>query len=295
MVLPQMMFKIWDGDPDERFTYRDMNRIEDNINILAREAGLSQVTFVEADRSQQFRYDEVQRVENLTLSVANAIGQVVTTERNWGANRSLSYIDFERIEANMYLLYLAMGGVGERIPDNKRLVVVSATLFPDAWSSGTTPYIDLEVPMVHPDSEVFAFVPHYATVSQRTEEHRARLSASIVADKRIRIRATGVIPRNAIPVRIALGGLPMLENKTLSSSGWSGSGPWTQTVSLSESPENAVVGMAEGITPSQSRAFARAGIHVSAVSGSTMTIRAIYEKPTESIPVAVLYSTESVA
>lgn len=293
MALPQLMFKIWDGDPNERFTFRDMNRLGYNANIIAREAGVTQVTFIEADRTQQFRYDEVQKLENLTEAIAQQIGQVLTIERNWGPMRGITFRDFERIESNLYACYQRLGGSGDRIPDNKRLIIVSATLFPDSWT-GSQPYIDLDVPMIHPTSEVFVFVPYYATEDERLEEQKARLTASIISDRKLRVRATGILPRIKIPIKIALGGLSMNEKKTLTVAGWSGNGPWTQDVTLSSTPEHVVVGMSEDTSEAESKAYAKAGIHASGVNGTTLTIRAIFEKPSVAIPIGIIYSTESV-
>lgn len=292
MTLPQLMFKTWDGDVNERFTFMDMNRLCYNANILAREAGVTQVTFVEADRTQQFRYDEVQKLENLTEAIAFNVGEVVTIEPNWGPMRGITYRDFERIEKNLYDCYVKLGGVGQRIPDNKFLIVVSATLFPDSWT-GTPPSIDLDVPMAHGDAELFLFVPNTATVEERLAEAQARLITSVVSDRVIKVTATGIIPRIPVPIRIALGALDMIENFTLDTT-WSGDGPWTKTVTLTNAPENVVVGMPAGMTAEQSRAFVEAGIHASAVNDTTLTIRALYAKPSVSIPIAVYYSESSV-
>jgi len=293
MTLPELTFCAWDGDADERFTFRDMNRITYNANMVAREAGVTQVEFVVADRSQQFRLDEAQALDDLIQAIAFHLGVVIAAARTWTAGSGLSYADFERIEASLYACYQALGGIGDRIPAGRYKVIVSASLFPDSWA-GSPPHIDLDVPMAHDDAELFAFVPHTATLAQRIEEMEARMTVAVAGSRVMRITATGTLPKNLIPIRIALGGLPMIENKTLSTA-WSGNGPWTQDITLTEAPDNAVVGMAEGMTSEQTAAYAAAGIHVSAISGTTVTIRAAFEKPTIAIPVGVLYSTASVA
>ena len=291
MTLPQLMFKVWDGDPNERFTFMDINRLEYNANILARETGVTQVIFIEADRSQQFRYDEAQKLENLTLAIADTIGEVIAIEQNWGPMKGLSWRDFERMESNLYQCYMRLGGVGPRVPDNKFVITVSATLFPDSWVGD---HIDLDVPMAHGDKEIFAYVPHTATVEQRVAEYMARMTVSFLSDRTLRITATGIIPRIMIPIRMTLGGLEVIENKTLASSGWSGNGPWTQDVTLDGDPENIIVGMASSITSEQSREYVESGIHVSNVNGSVVTLRAIFKEPTVNIPVGILYSETSV-
>lgn len=292
MTLPELTFCAWDGDAEERFTFRDMNRIEYNANIVAREAGVTQVEFVEATRSQQFRYDEAQKVEDLIQAIAFHLGVNATAPRTWTPGGSLSYVDFERLEANLFASYQALGGIGNRIPAGRYKVIVSATLFPDSWV-GTVPHIDLDLPMAFGEAELFAFVPHTVTLAQRIEEMEARMTTAIVSSRVMRITATGTVPKNPLPIRIALGGLPMIENKTLTTD-WTGDGPWTQDITLTDTPDNVVVGMAEGMTSEQTAAYANAGIHVSAISGTTVTIRATFERPTIAIPIGVMYSTGSV-
>ncbi len=292
MTLPELTFCIWDGDVDERFRFVDMNRIEYNANIIAREAGVTQVQFIEADRSQQFRYDEAQKLENLTAAIGLQLGIALEPARVWGPGGILSYIDFERIESNLFACYSAMGGIGDRITAGRFKPIVSAVLFKDSWR-GNPPCIDLDVPMAHDDAELFVFVPHTATLAERVAEMEGRFVASAVSSRVVRITAAGTIPKINIPIKIALGGLPMIENKTLSTN-WSGDGPWSQDITLDEEPETVVVGMPEGITSVQSKAYADAGIHVSAVNGNTITITAMMERPTVAIPIGVLYSVSDV-
>jgi len=288
----ELTFCIWDGDADERFRHMDMNRIEYNANKLAKECGVTQVPFIEVTRDQQFRYDEVQRLESLITAIASRIGVSIEPSRQWAPGTPLSYIDIERMELSLYSCYVALGGIGERITAGRFRPVVAGTLFASSWT-GSPPSITLDVPMAHGDRDVIAYVPHTATIEQRMAEMEARLTLSAVSDRVLRITATGTKPRINIPIRISLGGISMIETKTLGT-GWSGSGPWTQDVTLEDEPENVLVGLAEGTTSEQSRAYIEAGIHVSAVNGNTVTIRALFEKPTVSIPVGIMYSTSSV-
>ena len=291
-MLPELTFCYWDGDPDERFTPRDMNRIAYNVNMVAREADISEETFIECARDQQFRYDEAQKVESLTYSIASSLGITVGI-RSWSYGGPLSWTDFERMESNLFQCYQALGGVGERIPANRYKRVVSATLFPDAWA-GTPPHIDLDVPMAHNDSELVMFVPHTATLEQRMAEINGRIVIEPLTDRMVRVRFTGARPKVMIPVRIARGGLTTIENRTLDKDEWTGSGPWTQSVTVSSAPENVMAGMSDTMTNAQSKEYAKAGIYVSAVNGTTVTLTALFVEPTIDIPIGIYYDTGSV-
>lgn len=294
MALPEIMSRIWDGDDAEYFTYLDMRRVEYNANIVAREAGVAQVTFVETAHDDQFDYSEAQKLENLIKATADAIGVSVSIESAWGMNRTVSYVDFERWESSIWACYTALGGIGERIPSDKKLVVVSATLFASAWK-GTGPYYyDLDVPSVYPDTEAVVFVHHSADLFQRVDEAMALLKAETLADRRVRIWAIYRRPRRDLLIRISMGGLRIFEEKTLTAAGWTGDGPWTQSITLSSAPSDAIAGIQEGMTDAQAEAFAAAGISPSAIDGTTVTMRALLAKPTIDIPIGVMYNTGDV-
>lgn len=290
-TLPQLMSKVWDGDDAEYFTHLDMSRVEYNANILAREAGISQVEFLEVTRASQFRYDEAQKLEDLIAAISTALGISSSMETQWTYNRSVSYVDFERWESQLWLCYQALGGVGERIPAGKVLVTYYATLFPDAWL-GTGPYhIDLDMPAVYSSTEALAYVAHSATLEQRMAEYNGVLRVIPAGSRRIRVYALRIKPTVAIPMRISLGGLPMQETISLPLSGWVGDGPWTQTVTLSSAPVNAVIGAHEGMSDAQVLDMAGALISVSAVSGTSLTVRALLAKPKMDLTPAVMWET----
>ena len=290
-TLPQLMSKIWDGDEQEYFTFLDMSRVEYNANILAREAGIDQVEFLETTRASQFRYDEAQKLEDLIAAISTALGISSSMETNWTYSRSVSFVDFERWESQLWLCYVALGGVGERIPAGKVLVTYYATLFPDAWI-GTGPYhIDLDMPAVYSSTEALAYVAHDATIDQRMAEYNGVLRAVPAGTRKVRVYALRHKPTVAIPMRISLGGLPMQETISLPVSGWTGDGPWTQTVTLSSAPVNAVIGAHEGMTDDQVLDMAEALISVSAVSGTSLTVRALLAKPTMDLNPAVMWET----
>lgn len=296
MAIPQLMFKIWDGDSDEYFTHIDMNRLEYNANILAKKTtGVSEVTFISVTRASQFRYDEAQKLENLIKALADANGVSVAIETAWGYNRTVSYVDFERWESNLYAVYQAMGGVGDRIPAGKVQVVVSDTLYASDWSASYPYYQDLDIPMYHAGNEYQTWVSHTATEDQRQAEFIGRLWMVPVSDMVIRVYALGHRPKVDIPIRIMKGVMKMHEEVTISSSSWSGSGPYTATVSLTNTPTDAILGVHDGMTQAQVVAFADAKIYVSGISGSTLTLKALGTKPTINLKPIVAWNESEVA
>jgi len=280
MGLPELTFKEWEGDPNEYFRWIDMNRLTYNANIIAREAGVSQVQFVEADRTQQFRFDEVQKLENLTKSIALILGVPISIESQWYAGRSLTYHDFERIESNLYACYRAMGGVGERLPTEKFRIIVTATLFKGDWAAQSPSYQDIDVPFYHDGADAMVWIDYHANDEQRYWAIVARLKTEVLADRKIRVWALGATPRADIPMRIKRGVLDMNETINLTASGWSGNGPWTQNVSISSPASDAILGVWEGMTDEAVNQFVEGMIFPSAINGSTVTIRCIGTKPT---------------
>ena len=295
MVLPQLMFKIWDGDPDERFTYIDMNRVEYNANIVAREAGVGQVEYMETTHEGQFRYDEVNLLEGQIRDTGTALGLSLSMDMGWSYNRTLSYGDFERWEARLFECYQTLGGVGERIPSDKFLHTVNATLFANGWM-GTGPYYqDLDVPMIYPGTEAIAFVAESATVAQRASEYNALLQSVYDGNRRMRVYAHSIKPKENIPIKITTKAFEMYKSFTLTAAGWQGSGPWTQTVDIGQTVANAVIGSDERNSAEQVQAFAEAIIGVSAISGSMVTVRAIGTKPATDVYATIMWSGSNIS
>ena len=279
MTLPELMSKIWDGDDAEYFTFIDMNRVEYNANICAKYAGVGTADFLVTTREGQFRYDEAQKLENLIKAIGAKLGVSVSTESNWSYNRTVSYVDFERWESNIWNLYTALGGIGNRIQAGKILVTYSSTLFASEWQ-GTGPYyMDLEMPAVYPDTEALFYVSHLASVDARMAEYNAVLRATVPSDRVLRVYALGLKPTVDIPIKISLGGLTMYTELNISASSWTGSGPFTTTVSLSEVPVNATLGVWEGMTDAAVEAMTNGIISVSSISGTKVTIRCLGDKP----------------
>lgn len=295
-MLPQLMMKVWDGDLGERFTYLDMRRIEFNANIVAREAGVQQVTFDDVTRASQFDYTEAERLETQIQSIIDVLGLGITVTDLWGPLRTLSYVDFERWESCLWSCYQILGGIGERIPADKILVVVSATLFADGWQ-GTGPYHqDLEVPVMNADRESVVYLHHSADLWQRVAEYNALLLAEPMEGV-LRVNALSIKPDRNLPIRIQFGGFETMEIVTLKANAWEGpeNGPWTQTVALSGPVRDGIIGAQSGMTAAQAQAFTEGAIHSAGVKGSDMTVRAMYRKPTIDLPVGIVWNADEVA
>lgn len=95
-----ILTKTWTGNTGEYFTHVDMNRVEENANILAQRIGSSQVEYLITTRSSQFRYDEAKKLERQLSDIAGELGVSVPTETEWAAGRMLSAEDFNRWEGN---------------------------------------------------------------------------------------------------------------------------------------------------------------------------------------------------
>lgn len=288
MIASELMFKIWDGDAQERFTYVDMNRLGYNANLVASYLGIPQETFVEATRASQFRYDEAQKLEDLIQACADEANVPVDMEQYWNPMRSVSYIDFDRWESSLFNVYKALGGLGERIEAGTVLSTYSFTLFPSSWSGSGPYHIDLDAPGIHDDTEAVFFVPHTASVSQRAAEYAAVLKPEFITDRRIRIVAVGAKPSIQIPVRLIPGGFQMYEIVTLSASDWSGSGPWVQTKTLINTYTNAVIGPQSGMSNEEVEAMSGALVSVSEIDGRNVTFRAIGDKPSITLNVGIM-------
>lgn len=294
MAVPQLMVKIWDGDPAEYFTYMDMNRVEYNANACAKEVGVPTVAFQEVTRASQFRYDEAQKLENLLKAVAQKRSLSIDIESAWGYNRTVSYVDFERWESNLWKIYQNLGGVGERIPSDKVLVTYNSTLFKDEWKGSGPYYVDKDLPAIHDGTDAVAYVSHSASVMQRVAEYNAVLRVTPNGARFVRIYALSVLPKEDIPIKISIGGFRMNQEINLSASGWTGSGPWTQTVSVSGGAVDAIIGQHEGMTAQAVEEMMYGMLHVSAISGSTVTVRAIGKKPTIDLNPMLLWNKDAV-
>lgn len=293
--LPQLTMKIWDGDPRERFRALDMNRICYNANVVAGACGVRTAQFPEVGRADQFDYTYANIIEEIVRDCADVLRMDLRTDTSWGPGRSFSYTDPERWESNLHALYTALGGIGDRIPAELRRLTYSATLFSGDWVGHGPWYQDLVMPVAREGREMVAFVPHTATPLQRASEASALLRVETRGRGTVRVTAEGTRPRTNIPMRLALGGLDMQETRTLTAGGWTGSGPWYQDVVLGAEAVDAIMGATEGTTGEQLNEMAYAGLVPSAVSGSTVTVMAMYARPSADITVGFMYDTEEAA
>lgn len=280
-VIPHLMVKIWDGDPQEYFKWIDMARIEYNLNILAIGAGTASVSYDEPTRAKQFDWREAQKIENQLSTLAEAVTVNLDTpiETAWGELRTVSYVDFERWESDFWQIYQAMGGTGERIPAGTIITTYSSIAYASKWAE-SGPYVQYQdAPGIYEDVEAVAYISHTATDEQVISAYNGVLRAEAVGDRLLRIRAIGIKPTIDIPMKITIGGFRLYQEVVLSVAGWVGTGPWTQTVTLPKAVANAVIGVWEGMSDDAVESMTNAILSVSAISGTEVTIRCLGEKP----------------
>lgn len=165
---------------------------------------------------------------------------------------------------------------------------VTRTLPAGAWE-GLGPYtMDISVPGVTTETECFAFVHHSATVPQRAAEANANLICSIPQDGVVRVRALATRPREDIPITVFNGGLGSVRTLAVPSTAWQGSGPWTANVSAGTALSAACVGVPDSADDADASEISECGIHVSGISGSTVTLRAVMAKPSTDLTIGLL-------
>lgn len=289
-VAPFLTFRTWKGSDDERFRYTEQNRIMANIKTLADMVGVS-FAYEEVTRADQFSVSLQNRIEGAIEQICAKLGIDAPMETAWGARRGLTFRDFDRVEDWLHRAYLALNGQGGRIDWDDTRNYDPYILFPDNWT-GTGPYYyDLPTDLGAEYNDGLIWVSHTATPQQRAEEYNAVITV-VSSTEGVRLCAYGIKPRHEIPIIITRGLSPMHESATLQVSKWTGSGPWVQSIVMANPVTTGVLTISENTTSAQATAFAKAGISVSAVSGNTVTVRAIMAKPTVDLPVMLIYETE---
>lgn len=161
------------------------------------------------------------------------------------------------------------------------------TLSAASWS-GTGPYTQtLAVDQsITGSSEFTVFGDHTMSISQRMAEYNAVIRAEVTSAGRVLFTALGDKPDEDIPLRILAGSPP--KTTTVQVSSWSGSGPWTATVGVGSAMQTALCGAVSGSDDPSASQVLDCGIHVSAVSGATVTLRAMLAKPEGTITLGVV-------
>lgn len=169
-----------------------------------------------------------------------------------------------------------------------RFVVVQDYVIPASAWKGTGPYyVDLSVQVAN-EKELIAYVADFATLEQRVAEYNALIQAKENGTGIIRFWAVSVKPKVDIPVKVITGMFSNTDVVNIQPGQWQGSGPWTCSLDLGHEVRTATCAMPDGLTTEQARAFIDAGLHVAGVSGNTVTLRAMLEKPGTDMRVGIL-------
>lgn len=286
-VAPMMIFKEWKGSEEERFKHTDMNRIRHNVKTLGAMVNVS-YTPVSVEHRDLFRFDEENTLEQTIKDICSKCGIDAPMETDWNWNRGVTFADFDRIEKWSWEAYRILKGEGDRILWNQNRKYDLFTLYADNWT-GTGPYFYTLPTSYGADyDEGLVFVRNNATVEQRDAEYNALITVKSSTSEVI-LQANGIKPKTDIPIIITRGLPAMKETATLTESGWTGVGPWYQTITFSNEIRDGVVTIDENAMYTQAMDFADAGISVSSVSGHNVTFRSVFNKPSINLPILLIY------
>lgn len=286
-VAPFLTFREWRGTDAERFRFYEQNRIMANIKRLADMVGIS-FTYSDITQADQFSISLQNEIERAIEAICTELGISAPMETSWGPRRGLTYRDFDRVEKWLHEAYKALNGEGERIGWNEARNYDPYTLYSDNWT-GTGPYeYTLPTDLGTEYADGLIWVAPSATVAERVAEYNAMITV-VSSTEGVRLRAYGIKPKEDIPIIITRGLSPMHESATLTASGWSGSGPWTQNIIMANPVATGVITISENTTGAQAAQFSKAGISVSAVNDNNITVRAVMARPTVDLPVMVIY------
>lgn len=288
-VVKFLTFKQWLGGASERFKHTDMNRIRYNTEVMADFIGQTYDGGT-VQHKDIFDYRDQNTLEQAIKDICLHFGIDAPMDTVWNYGHSVSYVDFERLEKNLYDAYVLARGEGNRILWDQSRRYDPYTLYADNWTGIGPFYYDLPTDLGTAYADGLAFVSPTASVLQRASEYNAMITVESSTEG-VRLCANGIKPKMDIPIVISRGMPRMTETATLQASSWSGTGPWTQSIVFTNTVSTGVITINEGATSAQAEAMAKAGISVASVSGRTVTVRANLAKPTINIPIMLVYDS----
>ena len=169
-----------------------------------------------------------------------------------------------------------------------RVVDVGEYTIPVTAWKGTGPYYaDVSIPLADRE-ELIAYVADFATLEQRAAEYNAIIQAKEGGTGVMRFWATSLKPTVDIPIQVISGMFSNVDVVDIPESSWQGSGPWICSVDLGHEVRTATCAMPDGLTKEQAEAYIESGIHVSGVSGNSVTLRAMLDRPNMDVRVGIL-------
>ena len=223
------------------------------------------------------------------VSSPSALAQVVAVEVSGGGNLALNDPVFT---GSKYLYCVSLLGS----PAYCSLRADLSTVFDAGLSTATSGGADYGPAFLVQDSSYLHIVAQSNTTFPSSPPFFTLLGAHIFGHIYISSSNTLAQVLGGAPYRAEVGGggriatnseaLPAAVKRaafTLAAASWSGSGPWTQTVSVANSGVGQV-GLAAGATAAQYEAAAAAGLWASARTSTSITVSALNEMPSIDIP-----------